>query len=405
MFIKKIKKKEKFYVIMLYDMEVYMTNRIILNETSYFGFGAREVLVSEIKRRKFKRALVVTDETLLKVGVTNKVLTLLDENEIPYEIFSDIKPNPTITNVKKGLKIAKKYHCDYLIAVGGGSVIDTAKAIGIVVNNPEFKEIKNLVGTADTKNPSLPIIALPTTAGTAAEVTINYVITDEESVVKLVCVDPNDIPVLAIVDTELMAAMPVSTAAATGLDALTHAMECYITKGAWEMSDMFALKAMNLIYNNLESAVNKNQDAMDKMALAQYIAGMGFSNVGLGIVHSMAHQLGAVYDTPHGVANALLLPYILEYNGEVCPDRFRDMGEAFGLDMSNLSDKEAVEKVASAVRELAIRLNIPQHIRDVGGKEEDIPMLAKKALEDPCTGGNPRDMDLDEFEKLFKKAF
>ena len=386
-------------------MEVYMTNRIILNETSYFGFGAREVLVSEIKRRKFKRALVVTDETLLKVGVTNKVLTLLDENEIPYEIFSDIKPNPTITNVKKGLKIAKKYHCDYLIAVGGGSVIDTAKAIGIVVNNPEFKEIKNLVGTADTKNPSLPIIALPTTAGTAAEVTINYVITDEESVVKLVCVDPNDIPVLAIVDTELMAAMPVSTAAATGLDALTHAMECYITKGAWEMSDMFALKAMNLIYNNLESAVNKNQDAMDKMALAQYIAGMGFSNVGLGIVHSMAHQLGAVYDTPHGVANALLLPYILEYNGEVCPDRFRDMGEAFGLDMSNLSDKEAVEKVASAVRELAIRLNIPQHIKDVGGKEEDIPMLAKKALEDPCTGGNPRDMDLDEFEKLFKKAF
>ena len=382
-----------------------MTNRIILNETSYFGFGAREVLVSEIKRRKFKRALVVTDETLLKVGVTNKVLTLLDENEIPYEIFSDIKPNPTITNVKKGLKIAKKYHCDYLIAVGGGSVIDTAKAIGIVVNNAEFKEIKNLVGTADTKNPSLPIIALPTTAGTAAEVTINYVITDEESVVKLVCVDPNDIPVLAIVDTELMAAMPVSTAAATGLDALTHAMECYITKGAWEMSDMFALKAMNLIYNNLESAVNKNQDAMDKMALAQYIAGMGFSNVGLGIVHSMAHQLGAVYDTPHGVANALLLPYILEYNGEVCPDRFRDMGEAFGLDMSNLSDKEAVEKVASAVRELAIRLNIPQHIRDVGGKEEDIPMLAKKALEDPCTGGNPRDMDLDEFEKLFKKAF
>lgn len=382
-----------------------MTNRIILNETSYFGFGAREVLVSEIKRRNFKRALVVTDETLLKVGVTNKVLTLLDENEIPYEIFSDIKPNPTITNVKKGLKIAKKYHCDYLIAVGGGSVIDTAKAIGIVVNNPEFKEIKNLVGTADTKNLSLPIIALPTTAGTAAEVTINYVITDEESVVKLVCVDPNDIPVLAIVDTELMAAMPVSTAAATGLDALTHAMECYITKGAWEMSDMFALKAMNLIYNNLESAVNKNQDAMDKMALAQYIAGMGFSNVGLGIVHSMAHQLGAVYDTPHGVANALLLPYILEYNGEVCPDRFRDMGEAFGLDMSNLSDKEAVEKVASAVRELAIRLNIPQHIRDVGGKEEDIPMLAKKALEDPCTGGNPRDMDLDEFEKLFKKAF
>ncbi len=393
------------YVIINKDMEVCMTNRIILNETSYFGWGAREVLVDEIKRKKFKRALVVTDETLLKVGVTNKVLSLLDENMIPYEMFSDIKPNPTISNVKKGLKIAKKYHCDYLIAVGGGSVIDTAKAIGIVINNPEFKEIKNLVGTANTKNPSLPIIALPTTAGTAAEVTINYVITDEEAVVKLVCVDPNDIPVLSIIDTELMSAMPASTAAATGLDALTHAMECYITKGAWEMSDMFALKAMKLIYENLESAVNKNRDAMDKMALAQYIAGMGFSNVGLGIVHSMAHQLGAVYDTPHGVANALLLPYILEYNGEVCPDRFRDMGRAFGLDMNGLSDKEAVKKVADAVRELAVRLNIPQHIRDIGGKEEDIPLLAKKALEDPCTGGNPREMDLVEFEKLFKIAF
>ena len=393
------------YVIINKNMEVCMTKRIILNETSYFGWGAREVLVDEIKRRKFKRALVVTDETLLNVGVTNKVLSLLDENMIPYEMFSDIKPNPTISNVKKGLKIAKKYHCDYLIAVGGGSVIDTAKAIGIVINNPEFKEIKNLVGTANTKNPSLPIIALPTTAGTAAEVTINYVITDEEAVVKLVCVDPNDIPVLSIIDTELMSAMPASTAAATGLDALTHAMECYITKGAWEMSDMFALKAMKLIYENLESAVNKNRDAMDKMALAQYIAGMGFSKVGLGIVHSMAHQLGAVYDTPHGVANALLLPYILEYNGEVCPDRFRDMGRAFGLDMNGLSDKEAVKKVADAVRELAVRLNVPQHIRDIGGKEEDIPLLAKKALEDPCTGGNPREMDLVEFEKLFKIAF
>lgn len=382
-----------------------MANRIILNETSYFGWGSREVLVDEIKKRNFKRALVVTDETLLKVGVANKVLSLLDEHSISYEIFSEVKPNPTIANVKKGLKVAKKYHCDYLIAVGGGSVIDTAKAIGIVVNNPEFKDIKSLVGTADTKNPSLPIIALPTTAGTAAEVTINYVITDEEAVVKLVCVDPNDIPILSIIDTELMSAMPASTAAATGLDALTHAMECYITKGAWEMSDMFALKAMQLIYENLESAVGKNPEAMDKMALAQYIAGMGFSNVGLGIVHSMAHQLGAVYDTPHGVANALLLPYVLEYNGEVCPDRFRDMGKAFGLSMDNLSDKEAVKKVADAVRELAIRLNIPQHIKDIGGKEEDIPMLAKKALEDPCTGGNPREMDLLEFEKLFKKAF
>lgn len=382
-----------------------MANRIILNETSYFGWGSREVLVDEIKKRKFKRALVVTDETLLKVGVADKVLAILNDNEIPYEIFSEVKPNPTVANVKKGLKVARKYHCDYIIAVGGGSVIDCAKAIAIVINNPEFKEIKTLVGVADTKERCLPIIALPTTAGTAAEVTINYVITDEEAVVKLVCVDPNDIPVLSIIDTELMAGMPAATAAATGLDALTHAMECYITKGAWEMSDMFALKSMQLIYENLESAVNKNQHAMEQMALAQYVAGMGFSNVGLGIVHSMAHQLGAVYDTPHGVANALLLPYILEYNGEVCPDRFRDMGKAFGLDMEGLSDKEAVLKVSNAVRELAIRLNIPQHISEIGGKEEDIPMLAKKALEDPCTGGNPRETSLDDFIDLYRKAF
>ena len=382
-----------------------MANRIILNETSYFGWGSREVLVDEIKRRKFKKALLVTDETLLKVGVAGKVISLLDDNGVDYELFSEVKPNPTISNVKKGLKVARKYHCDYVIAVGGGSVIDCAKAIAIVVKNPEFNEIKTLVGVADTKEKCLPIIALPTTAGTAAEVTINYVITDEEAVVKLVCVDPNDIPVLSIVDTELMAGMPAATAAATGLDALTHAMEGYITKAAWEMTDMFHLKSMELIYKNLEKAVNKDKDAMEKMALAQYVAGMGFSNVGLGIVHSMAHQLGAVYDTPHGVANALLLPYILEYNGEVCPDRYRDMGRAFGLDMDGLNDKEAVLKVVNAVRDLAVRLNIPQHISEVGGKEEDIPMLAKKALEDPCTGGNPRETSLKDFEDLFRKAF
>ena len=382
-----------------------MANRIILNETSYFGWGSREVIIDEIKRRKFKHALVVTDNTLLSVGVADKVISILDENEIQYELFSDVKPNPTISNVKKGLKICKKYHCDYIIAIGGGSVIDTAKAIGIVTNNPEFKDIKSLVGLADTKNRSLPIIALPTTAGTAAEVTINYVITDEEAVVKLVCVDPNDIPVLSIIDTELMAGMPASTAAATGLDALTHAMEGYITKGSWEMSDTFHLKAMNLIYHNLEKAVNKDRDAMDAMALAQYVAGMGFSNVGLGIVHSMAHQLGAVYDTPHGVANALLLPYILEYNGKVCPDRFRDMAKEFDLDVEGLSDNDVVLKVADAVRQLAIRLNIPQHIREVGGKEKDIPMLAEKAAADPCTPGNPRETSIKDFEELFKIAF
>lgn len=382
-----------------------MANRIVLNETSYFGWGAREVLVDEIKKRKFKRALVVTDETLLKIGLTDKVTKLLDDNKINYDVFSEVKPNPTISNVKKGLKIARKYHSDFIIAVGGGSVIDAAKAIGIVLTNPEFKDVKSLVGVADTKERCLPIIALPTTAGTAAEVTINYVITDEEAVVKLVCVDPNDIPVLSIVDTELMAGMPAATAAATGLDALTHAMECYITKGAWEMSDMFALKAMGLIYRNIEAAVNKDHDAMESMALAQYIAGMGFSNVGLGIVHSMAHQLGAVYDTPHGVANALLLPYILEYNGEVCPDRFRDMGKEFGLKMEGLSDKEAVACVVDAIRALAIRLNIPQHISEIGGKEEDIPTLAQKAFEDPCTGGNPRETTYEDFVELYRKAF
>ncbi len=382
-----------------------MANRIVLNETSYFGWGAREVLPEEIKKRKFKKALFVTDQMLLSVGIAKKVIDLLDKEDIEYIIYDDIKPNPTITNVKKGLRVCKKYHCDYIIAVGGGSVIDTAKAIGIIYNNPEFKDVKSLVGVADTKNKSLPIIALPTTAGTAAEVTINYVITDEDALVKLVCVDPNDIPVLSIIDSELMSGMPASLAAATGLDALTHAMEGYITKAHWEMTDMFHLKAMKIIYENLEKAVNKNQKAIEQMALAQYVAGMGFSNVGLGIVHSMAHQLGALYDTPHGVANALLLPYVMEWNGKVCPDRFRDMGEAFGLDMQGLNDEQVVKKVVEAIRNLAIRLNIPQHISEVGGKEKDIPLLAQKALEDPCTGGNPRNVSLEDLKDLFSIAF
>lgn len=382
-----------------------MANRIVLNETSYFGWGAREVLPEEIKKRKFKKALFVTDQMLLSVGIAKKVIDLLDKEDIEYIIYDDIKPNPTITNVKKGLRVCKKYHCDYIIAVGGGSVIDTAKAIGIIYNNPEFKDVKSLVGVADTKNKSLPIIALPTTAGTAAEVTINYVITDEDALVKLVCVDPNDIPVLSIIDSELMSGMPASLAAATGLDALTHAMEGYITKAHWEMTDMFHLKAMKIIYENLEKAVNKNQKAIEQMALAQYVAGMGFSNVGLGIVHSMAHQLGALYDTPHGVANALLLPYVMEWNGKVCPDRFRDMGEAFGLDMQGLNNEQVVNKVVEAIRNLAIRLNIPQHISEVGGKEKDIPLLAQKALEDPCTGGNPRNVSLEDLKDLFSIAF
>ena len=382
-----------------------MVNRIVLNETSYFGWGSREVLPQEIKKRKFQKALLVTDNTLLGCGVAKKVTDLLDKNLIEYEIFSDIKPNPTIQNVKSGISKCREIGADYLIAVGGGSVIDTAKAIGIIMNNPEFSDVKSLVGTADTKNRSMPIIALPTTAGTAAEVTINYVITDEEAVVKLVCVDPHDIPVLAIIDSELMSGMPKETVAATGMDALTHAMEGYITKDHWTMTDMFHLKAIEIIYKNLEGAYRGEREAIQNMGLAQYIAGMGFSNVGLGIVHSMAHQLGAVYDTPHGVANALLLPYIMEWNGEVCPDRFRDMGRVMGLSVDHVSDEEAVSIVVDAVRKLAINLNIPQHIRDIGGKEEDIDKLASKALLDPCTGGNPREVSHEDFVYLFKKCF
>ncbi len=381
-----------------------MTNRIILNETSYFGWGAREVLVSEIKKRKYKKALVVTDKVLEQAGIAKMVTDLLEQASIEYTIFDDVKPNPTITNVHDGLKIREACGADYLIAVGGGSVIDTAKAIGIVTNNPEFYDVKSLVGVADTKNKSMPIICLPTTHGTAAEVTINYVITDEEAVVKLVCVDPNDIPTLSIIDTELMSTMPRRTAAATGLDALTHAMEGYITKAHWQMTDMFHLKAMEIIYKNLEKACDKDKDAINEMGLAQYIAGMGFSNVGLGIVHSMAHQLGAVYDTPHGVANALLLPYILEWNGTTCPERYIDMGKAFGLDMTNVSPEEAVKIVVDTVRNLAIKLDIPQKISEIGGKEEDIDLLASKALVDPCTGGNPREVTKEDLVYLYKTA-
>ncbi len=382
-----------------------MVNRMILNETSFFGWNAREVLVDEINKRGFKNALLVTDDNLLNNGVTDKVTVLLDNANITYHLFSDIKPNPTIYNVKKGFKIANKYHCDYIIAVGGGSVIDTAKAIGIIYTNNEFSDIKSLEGVVETKNKSLPIIAIPTTSGTAAEVTINYVITNEDEKVKMVCVDPNDIPILSIIDSELMAAMPATVAAATGLDALTHAIEGYITKGAWDITKIYSLKAMEIIYKNLEKAVNKDKDAIDQMAMAQYIAGMGFSNAGLGIVHSMAHQLGAMYDTPHGVANALLLPYVLEYNGVVCPDKFRDIGRAFGLEIDRLSDEEVVENVVDAIRKLSIRLNIPQHISDIGGNKKDIDKLAEKALADPCTPGNPRETAINDFKQLFKKAF
>ncbi len=382
-----------------------MSNRIILNETSYFGWNARENLVPEIKRRNFKKILLVTDETLMNCGVTKLVIDCLDRGDIDYKIFDKVKPNPTISNCHEGIKVCQEYGADAIVCVGGGSVIDTAKCIGIVIENPEFYDINSLEGVADTKNRCLPIIALPTTAGTAAEVTINYVITDEEAVIKRVCVDPNDIPVLAIIDTELMAGMPKMTAAATGLDALTHAMEGYITKAHWEMTDMFHLKSMELSYKYLYDAVNKDKTAIDKMGLSQYIAGMGFSNVGLGIVHSMAHQLGATYDVAHGIACSLFLPYVLEWNGVVCPERYRDMGKAFGLNMDNLSDMECVSKVVSAVRELETKLGVPQHLSELNVRKEDFEVLASKALKDPCTGGNPREVKLEDIIELLEKAY
>ena len=382
-----------------------LANRIILNETSYFGWNAREHLVPEIQKRQFKKILVVTDETLMKCDVASKVIDALKDGNISFEVFDKVKPNPTIKNCHDGIDACKKTGADAIVAVGGGSVIDTAKCIGIVINNPEFYDINSLEGTADTKNKSLPIIALPTTAGTAAEVTINYVITDEENVVKRVCVDPNDIPIVSIIDTELMSGMPRMTAAATGLDALTHAMEGYITKAHWEMTDMFHLKSMELTYRNLVSAVDKDKEAMDMMGLSQYIAGMGFSNVGLGIVHSMAHQLGATYDVAHGIACSLFLPYVLEWNGEVVKSRFRDMAKAFGLHVDERSDEVCVSLVVNAVRELETRLGVPQHLNELGVKKEDFEVMAEKALRDPCTGGNPREVTKEDIIMLMERVY
>ena len=380
--------------------------RIILNGTSYFGPHAREVLPTEVQSRGFKRILVVTDASLVSAGVVDKVLEELDSNYIPYEVFSDVKPNPTVAEVQEGVKKCQQMGADCIVAIGGGSAIDTAKAIGVIMTNPEYSDVVSLDGACNTKNPCLPIFALPTTAGTAAEVTINYVITDPTRVKKMVCVDPHDIPIVAIVDTELMASMPASLASATGMDALTHAMEGYITKAAWDMTDMFHLKAMSMIYQNLPKAVlEHDMDAINNMGVAQYIAGLGFSNVGLGIVHSMAHQLGAVYDTPHGLANAVLLPYVMRYNGEVCPDRFVDMGRAFGLDMNGVTGMDAVMKVVNAIQELNQKLGIPAHLKEVGVKEEDIPMLSEKAMNDVCTGGNPRETSVADIEKIYREAF
>lgn len=383
-----------------------MSVKFVLNETSYFGKGAREELGGEIKKRGFKKVFLVSDKALVDAGVTAKVEEILNREEIPYDLYHDIKPNPTIKNVLDGVKACKKSKADLIVAVGGGSSIDTAKGISIVMTNPDRADIKSLNGLSNTENKGMPVIALPTTAGTAAEVTINYVITDPKAEIKMVCVDPNDIPILAIVDSELMATMPKSLAAATGMDALTHAVEGYITKAHNDMSDMFHMQAIKMIFKYLPAAVNeKNEEAIEKMGMAQYIAGMGFSNVGLGIVHSMAHQLGAVYDTPHGIANAMLLPTVMRFNGEVCADRFREILVNIGRpDAANLNDQDVINTFVWMLSELSKAVGITQTIKDYGAKGEDFEMLAEKAMNDPCKPGNPREVTKEEFIELYRRA-
>lgn len=385
-----------------------MVNRIVLNETSYFGPGAIRVIPEEVAARRFKKAFVVTDKDLLKFHVAQKVITVLENAGIPYEIYDNVKPNPTIENIQSGVKKFADSKADFILAIGGGSSIDTGKGIGIVTNNPEFADVKSLEGVAATKNKSVPIIAVPTTAGTAAEVTINYVVTDEQAVKKMVCVDPKDIPVLAIIDPEMMMSMPKGLTASTGMDALTHAIEGYLTNGAWVLTDMVELQAMELIAKHLEKAVfsPQNIEARDGMGTAQYIAGMGFSNVGLGIVHSMAHSLGAVYDTPHGVANALLLPYVMEYNAPATGEKYREIARKMGVkNVDGMNSAEYRQAAIQAVVTLSRNVEIPQKLVDIGVKEEDLPKLAKLAYHDVCTPGNPRDTTETEILEIYKQAY
>ncbi len=382
--------------------------RIVLNETSYYGAGCRSVIADEIKKRGYKKAMLITDKDLVKFGVAAKVEEVLKGADIPYEVFSDIKPNPTIKNVLDALAAFQASGAECIVALGGGSSIDTAKAVGVINNNPEFIDVRSLEGVAPTKNRAVPTFALPTTAGTAAELTINYVITDEENKKKMVCVDPNDIPMCSVIDCELMMSMPKGLTASTGMDALTHAIESYITPGAWTMSDMFEEKAIELIHQHLYNAVQNGQDvvAREGMANAQYIAGMGFSNVGLGIVHSMAHPLGAFYDTPHGVANALLLPYVMEYNAESpAKPKYLGIAKAMGVDTTGMSEDEGVKAAIEAVKALSISINIPQHLSEIGVKKEDLHDLAVAAFNDVCTGGNPRPTSVEEIEALYNIAY
>ena len=378
-----------------------MANRFVLHETSYHGKGAIQEIATEVKGRGFKKCFVCSDPDLLKFGVTKKVTDVLDNASIDYEIYSQIKPNPTVENVQTGVKAFKNSGADCIIAIGGGSSMDTAKAIGIIIKNPEFEDVVSLEGVAPTKNKCVPIIAVPTTAGTAAEVTINYVITDVEKNRKMVCVDPKDIPVIAVVDPDMMSSMPKGLTAATGMDALTHAIEGYITKAAWELSDMFHLKAIEIISKSLRGAVENTPEGREGMALGQYVAGMGFSNVGLGIVHSMAHPLGAVYDTPHGVANAIILPTVMEYNAPATGEKYRNIAKAMGVEgVDNMTLDEARKAAVDAVKKLSEDVGIPKDLKDIV-KPEDVDFLAQSAYDDACRPGNPRDTSVEEIKQLY----
>lgn len=379
-----------------------MANRIMLNETSYHGSGAIEEIAAEAKAHGFKKALVCSDPDLIKFGVTAKVTDILDKNGLEYELYSEIKPNPTIDNVKHGVETFKKSGADYLIAIGGGSSMDTSKAIGIIIANPEFEDVRSLEGVAPTKKPCVPIIAVPTTAGTAAEVTINYVITDVERKRKFVCVDPHDMPIIAIVDPDMMSSMPKGLTASTGMDALTHAIEGYTTKAAWEMTDMFHLKAIEIIARSLRSAVANEKEGREGMALGEYIAGMGFSNVGLGIAHSMAHTLGAVYDTPHGVACAMMLPIVMEYNADCTGEKYREIARAMGVKgVDDMSVEEYRKAAVDSVQKLSVDVGIPTKLEAI--KEDDLDFLAESAHADACAPGNPKDASVEDLKALFRK--
>ena len=382
-----------------------MVNRFILNEVSYFGPGARKELPGVVQRLGFKKALVVTDKGLMKFGVAKMVLDVLDEAAIPYAVYDDVKPNPTVTNVKNGVEACKQAGADFIVAIGGGSSMDTAKGIGIVCNNPEFADVVSLEGVADTKKKTVPIIALPTTAGTAAETTINYVIIDETKQKKMVCVDPNDIPCVAIIDAELMYSLPKSLTAATGMDAMTHAIEGLITKGAWELSDMFEIKAIEMIHRYLPLAVNEptNPVGRDGMAVAQYVAGMAFSNVGLGVDHGMAHPLSALHDVPHGVACAMLLPTVMRFNAPAALSKYVDIAKAVGVYKEGMTQEEAADAACTEIENLSKLVGIPAHLSELGITEKDIDALADQAIEDVCTPGNPRPVTREDIVALYKK--